>query len=333
MMDATQNTVGVAKAGANIALMKYWGKRTSNPPGLNLPATSSLSITLDALKTTTQVKITPGAATDVMILNGQAISDPRVSAFLDLIRIRADQPDTFCEVRSENNFPTAAGLASSASGFAALTVAASRAFELDLTIDELSRYARQGSGSAPRSLFGGFAVMHRGQRDDGEDAIAEGLMSPEDWPLEVVVAITNQEAKATSSTLGMKHTAQTSPYYNTWVMHNQERFLEARASVLSKDFEKLAHFAEASALQMHASAIAAEPGVLYWQPATMACLHLIRHLRNEKGVGVFFTVDAGPQVKAVCLPGASKEVANMLENIPGVLEVICSGLGAGALSQ
>ncbi len=316
-----------ARAGANIALIKYWGKRVGG--ALNLPATSSLSLTLADLQTTTEVGVCADLKAHEVRLNDRAVDEPRISMFLDHIRALVGRDAPYAKVVSNNNFPTAAGLASSASGFAALALAATRAYGLNVSADELSALARMGSGSAPRSLWGGFCVMHKGQRDDGMDAVAKPLLDAASWPLEVVIAITATDAKSVSSRVGMNHTMATSPYYEVWVSHNERRLEAAKQAVLTQDFEHLAELSEASALQMHASAMAAEPGVLYWQGATMACLHVIRDLR-AKGGGVFFTVDAGPQVKAVCLPGQSSVVAGALSNIPGVIDVTCTHLGPGA---
>jgi len=328
-MSAKPN-IGRARAGANIALIKYWGKRSA--PSLNLPATSSLSVTLDGLQTMTEVSVCADFSAHEVLLNDEAIDDTRLIAFLDHIRGLAGSLAPYARVVSRNTFPTAAGLASSASGYAALTLAATRAYGLEVEANSLSVLARMGSGSAPRSLWGGFCIMHRGERDDGLDAIAKPLLDVESWPLEVVIAITEHGPKAVSSRAGMKHTMATSPYYSAWVEHNEAKLSDATTAVLAKDFEKLADLSEASALQMHASAMAAEPGVLYWNSATMACLHAIRDLRAQ-GQGVFFTVDAGPQVKAICLPGTSVEVANVLRGMPGVLDVYCTRLGPGATCQ
>jgi len=316
-----------ARAGANIALIKYWGKRSSS--SLNLPATSSLSVTLDDLETTTEVSVCADFGAHEVVLNDEVVDDTRLVAFLDHVRGLVGSPAPYARVVSSNNFPTSAGLASSASGYAALTLAATQAYGLDLDANALSVLARMGSGSAPRSLWGGFCIMQRGERDDGRDAIAKPLLDAESWPLEVVIAITEHRPKSISSRVGMNHTMATSPYYAAWVEHNEARLGDAAAAVLARDFEKVADLSEASALQMHASAIAAEPGVLYWNAATMACLHAIRDLRAQ-GQGVFFTVDAGPQVKAICLPGVSARVAKALSDLPGILEVHRTRLGPGA---
>jgi len=318
----------IVQAPANIALIKYWGKRTGCG-NLNLPATGSLSITLSDLLTTTKVELDQSLQADAISLNGIAVDEKRIHRFLDHVRSLTGEVMPYCRIESSNNFPTAAGLASSASGYAALAMAASKAYGLSLDRTQLSGLARIGSGSAARSMFGGFVLMHRGIRDDGSDAFAEPLLDATAWPLEVVIAIVTTKAKAHSSTVGMNHTMATSPYYAQWIEHNEARLVQAKKAVLEKDFECLGALSEASALQMHASAMAAEPGVLYWQGATMECMHRIRQLRGE-GVPVFFTIDAGPQVKAVTLPGHASKVRDALADISGIEALEQTTLGAGA---
>ena len=317
----------LAQAQPNIALVKYWGKRD---PVLNLPAVGSLSITLDRLWTRTRVRVLPGHVGDRIVLNGRtdAAVGRRLSRFLDLLRQCAGV-DWGVEIESHNNFPTAAGLASSASGFAALALAGAKAFGLELGPGELSALARRGSGSAARSIFGGFVEWAHGQRADGSDSIAHPLLAATQWPLRVVVALTSTAAKSVGSSDGMQHTAATSPYQKAWVETQQADLDAARTAILTRDFETLADVSEHSCLKMHALAMAARPGLLYWNGATLEAMQRIRALRSE-GVPVFFTVDAGPQVKAVCLPAAAAAVAAALRDVPGVLEVIECGLGEGA---
>ncbi len=317
----------VVQAQPNIALVKYWGKRDE---ALNLPAVGSLSITLDRLWTRTSVRFLPGQSGDRVSLNGRSddVTTARVSAFLDLLRQRAGV-EWGAEVDSHNNFPTAAGLASSASGFAALALAAARSLGLDLTPTELSALARRGSGSAARSIFGGFVEWAHGQRADGEDSVARPLLGCDEWPLGVVVAVTSTATKAIGSTQGMRRTAATSPYHRAWIDTQEADLDAARTAIMRRDFEALAVVSEHSCLKMHALAMAATPGLLYWNGATLEAMQAIRSLR-EQGVPVFFTVDAGPQVKAVCLPEAVEAVAATLGAIAGVLDVIECGLGEGA---
>jgi diphosphomevalonate decarboxylase len=314
-----------ARAGANIALIKYWGKRDAE---LNLPAAGSISITLDGLETITRLTPDPSLSRDELQVNDQPADPVRVAAVLDRMRALADQTGYF-QVASHNNFPTAAGLASSASAFAALVEAANQALGAGLDASRRSEMARRGSGSAARSILGGFVEMAEGQAADGRDCVAHQLLAAESWPLEVVVAVVDDSAKAVSSTEGMNRTMQTSPYFPAWVESVSADLIEARKAIEKQDFERLADVAEFSALKMHASALAARPGLLYWKAATLACLHEVRAMRAV-GKGVFFTVDAGPQVKAVCLPGESAAVAEALTEIVGVVKVIRTGLGPGS---
>lgn len=327
MPEETVHRPITAVAGANIALIKYWGKREA-PQELNLPSTGSLSVTLKELFTTTEVTPSEVLETDEIWLNGVQSSDPRLPAYLDRIRTHLGGALPFCKVVSTNNFPTSAGLASSASGFAALAAATTHAYGASLDHAGLSALARLGSGSAARSVFGGFVLMARGRLLDGSDAIARPLMDEQQWPLNVVIAITSEQPKTHSSRAGMVHTTATSPYYSAWVQHNEQRLTMAQKAVEQRDFEALADLSEASALQMHASALAAEPGVIYWHAATLACIHRIRELRKS-GVAVFFTVDAGPQVKAICLPQETEKVTQALQDVSGVREVRSTGLGPG----
>ena len=316
-----------ALAQPNIALVKYWGKRDA---ALNLPAAGSLSITLDALHTRTRVRFDDALAADDISLNGERdeAQSRKIGAFLDLFRTRTGTTAR-AHVESGNDFPTGAGLASSASGFAALTVAVDRALGLGLDARELSMLARRGSGSAARSIFGGFVEMAAGARDDGEDAFATPLLDAAAWPLKVVVAITTREKKTISSRVGMDRTRDTSPFYRDWLATVPGDLATARDAVQTRDFEKLGAVSEASCMAMHAVMLATRPALIYWNAATLDCIQCIRTLQAE-GTGVFFTIDAGPQVKAVCLPDDATDVAEALRDVAGVQNVLVSGLGEGA---
>lgn len=320
-----------AWAGTNIALVKYWGKR---PGSMNLPAAGSLSLTLADLGTRTSVRFLSKAVSpdrpDEIWLNG-APADPafarRTSLFLDRVRSLAGI-DHAAHVVTENTIPTAAGLASSASGFAALATAASRAAGLALSPPELSRLARQGSGSAARSIFGGFVEMAAGTAESGEDAVAHQVLPPESWDLRLVVALTAKGAKAIGSTEAMTHTAATSPFFAAWIESVDHDLADARDALSKRDFGRLGRITERSCLRMHASAMASDPGILYWNPVTVAAIHELRALRS-RGVGVYFTIDAGPHVKALCEAENAATVAQALASIPGVLETLIAHPGPG----
>ena len=315
-VQAKATTTTVAEAHPNIALVKYWGKQ--NRPG-NYPATPSLSITLDTLTTRTEVNDATGG--DEFFLDDEPKNDNKVSACLAALRTRYDIPP-LC-IRSANNFPTAAGLASSASGFAALVCALDAHCELNLSKAELSANARQASGSAARSIFGGFVAMSE------PDWTATELLGPEVWPLTTVIAITATQAKLTPSSEGMRISAATSPFYPAWITSTEEDFRQGIAHVMSQDFASLAELAEHSCLKMHGLMMSSQPGLVYWNAATLACIQVVRTLRAD-GLPVFFTVDAGPQVKAVCQPEVATIVAKALAAIPGVLRTMAARLGDGA---
>jgi diphosphomevalonate decarboxylase len=311
-----------ARAHANIALAKYWGKLDV---GKNLPAVPSLSLTLDALVTTTTVEFDAGLADDELSLDGRAARDKekkRVTGLLDQVRAAA-KVATRARVTSTNSFPTAAGLASSASGFAALALAATRAAGLDWSRDAVSSLARAASVSAARSLYGGFVVLPAG----GESA--EPLAPGSHFPLAMVVALTRAGEKSVGSTEGMLRTAKTSPYYRGWVEHAPALFDRIKSAVLARDLTVLGPAMESSALSMHASMFAADPPIVYFSPTTLAAMERVRELRAS-GVPAYFTMDAGPHVKVLTLPEHTEEVATRLAETAGVLQVIRCAAGGDA---
>ncbi len=317
-----------AKANSNIALIKYWGKRDKR---LNLPAVGSISLTLDGLSTITSVTFNSAHAEDQFNLNNENIEGnekKRVTDFLDILR-GISGISTAAKVSSENNFPTAAGLASSASAFAALALAAAKAAGLNLDKRKLSELARRGSGSAARSIFSGFVEMFKGSNEDGSDAVAEQIADKHYWDLRLLIAVTSSKKKKTSSTSGMTISKQTSPYYDSWINTAENDLAEMRSIIKDHDFQKLGELAEYSCLKMHALALAGRPGLFYWNGITLDVMRFIREMR-EQGTEVYFTVDAGPQVKAVCEPGSVQKVKKSLLSFPGVEEVLETGLGDGA---
>ncbi|MGM0557123.1 MAG: diphosphomevalonate decarboxylase [Myxococcota bacterium] len=314
-----------AVAHPNIALVKYWGKRDIE---FNLPAAGSVSMTLGGLETRTHVEFDPELTRDQFELDGAVVEAgtriDRVSGFLDLIRERAGI-EVRARVVSANNFPTAAGLASSASGFAALAVAAAAAAGLQLDDRELSVIARRGSGSAARSIYGGFVEMRPGEHGEpavaSEEAYAQPIAPPEHWDLQCLVAVTVEGEKDVGSTEGMNRTERTSPYFPAWVESVPDDIEAARVAIEQKDFAHLAAVAERSCLRMHASAIGAEPGVLYWRGTTVDLIHRIREARAS-GTSAFFTIDAGPHVKVFCPAAEADDVRALLEDVDGVRDVL-----------
>jgi diphosphomevalonate decarboxylase len=309
-----------AAACSNIALAKYWGK-TDSPE--NIPAVPSLSITLAGLQTRTTVELDPTLVADLCWIDDEPLQNrprERIVALLDRVRHRAGVT-TRARVTSRNDFPTAAGLASSASGFAALALAATRAVGLDLPLTEVSAIARQASASAARSLFGGFVVL-RGER-------AEPLAPPDHWDLAMIVAVTQAGPKAVGSTAGMQHTRATSPYYAAWVDHAPLTFEEIRSAVLDRDLDRLGPAVEQSALMMHASMLAARPALCYLTPTTLAVVDAVRRLRDA-GLAAYFTIDAGPHVKVLTARASEAPVRQAIDAVPGVLRTILCRPGPGA---
>ena len=293
-------SVGKGSAPVNIALSKYWGKRDTI---LNLPTNGSASISLPGLGTETKIKIISPADNnqDRVSLNGQLLEADnafakRVSAFLNHFR---DNTDTLFEVTTYNSVPTAAGLASSASGYAALVLALNDLFEWNLADKELSLLARLGSGSASRSLFSGFSVWHQGIQDDGLDSYAESIETQ--WP-EFCVGLLEIDVKQkpVSSTQGMQNTVETCALYQAWPEQANRDLQTILQAIKEKNFSTLGKTAEHNALTMHATMIATWPPIVYWQPESVEAMHKVWQLR-EQGVEVYFTMDAGPNLKLLFL--------------------------------
>lgn len=318
----------IAEACANIALVKYWGKRDT---GLNLPAVGSISLTLNALKTTTKVTYKSELKKDSLIIDDKPASDlqtRRVANFLDIVREKAGSNSCF-EIISENNFPTGAGLASSASAFAALSIAASSVCGLDLDLKNLSILSRQGSGSAARSIFGGIVEMHRGEDPGGLQDFAVQLEPEDYWDLRCVILITSEEEKIIGSTDAMKLSAQSSPYYETWVRTSVDDLHDMKTAISQKDFEKLGELAEYSALKMHALTLSSRPAIIYWNKTTLELIEEIRAIRKT-GFPAYFTIDAGPQIKVITLADHSAKLMEQFSQFAGVKKCIESRLGPNA---
>ena len=298
-----------ASANTNIALIKYWGKVDEVQA---IPATSSLSLTLGGTRTTTTVSFDGGdGAADSVTINGSSSSGAelaRVSRFLDLVRSRSGITAA-ATVTSRASVPLAAGLASSAAGFAALAAAASRAAGMDLDDRELSRLARRGSGSATRSIFGGLVRWNAGH--DDASSYAEPVTCEMD--LAMVVVVLSKSDKPISSTRGMRATMSTSPLFPAWVEASGKDLQVALEAVRAGDLERLGEVVEGNALGMHATMMAARPGIIYWLPQTVAALHGIRAMRQE-GLPVWATIDAGPNVKILTEGARAEEVATALRD-------------------
>jgi diphosphomevalonate decarboxylase len=318
----------VAIANSNVALAKYWGKRNER---LNLPYTGSISITLAGLSTTARVRFGTERNHDHVVMNGEQVDTSpayAVRQFLDHVRQAAGERAA-ADVEIRSNFPVAAGLASSASTFAALALAASSALGLPLSPRELSALARRGSGSAARSILGGYAEWLPGEADDGSDSYAVQLAGPEHWRLGIVVAITDLGRKRVGSREGMAHALKQSPFFPAWLESHAADLEAVRQGILDRDLALTGRAAEHNCLKMHAASMAASPPLLYWKPATLAVIHRVLQLREE-GTEAYFTIDAGPQVKIICSWPQRDAVAAAIREVPGVQSVLLSEPGGAA---
>ncbi|MDM7887590.1 diphosphomevalonate decarboxylase [Curtobacterium sp. RHCJP20] len=308
-----------AVAHPNIALVKYWGKADAQ---LALPATGSVSMGLDVFPTTTTVTLDGAAGTDSLVLNGGAAPEGallRVQQFLDLVRDLAGSADRAAVV-SENTVPTGAGLASSASGFAALATAAAAAYGLDLSERDLSRLARRGSGSATRSIPGGVAVWHAG---DDQGSYAERVPAP---PMAMVVVTISAGEKAIGSREAMRRTIATSPFYPAWVTSTTETVGEMLDACAAGDFTRIGELTESNALRMHATIEGAFPPIRYLNARSVAVFDAVAELRTA-GTEAYATADAGPNVVVLTKPEDRGAVATALAGLGDVIE---SGTGPGA---
>ena len=311
----------LARAHPNLALAKYWGKLEGDG---NFPAVPSLSVTLGGLVTTTRVRFDARLAADRLLLNGEEANHTellRAVKLMDRVRAASGRADR-AEIISDNDFPTASGIASSASGFAALALAASRAAELDWDASRVSSMARESSASAARSVFGGFVELEAGADTARAIAPADHL------DLIILVCVAGEgKKKDIGSSDGMRRTAAKSPYYRAWLDVAPKMFADLRAALLAKDFEKMGELAENSSLAMHASAIAA--GVVYFGPVSLEGLHAVRRLR-ARGTPAFASMDAGPHVKVLTRRGDAALVGTWLRAIPNVSRVIEASPGGAA---
>lgn len=288
---------GKARAYTNIALIKYWGKKDEE---LILPMNNSLSLTLDAFYTETTVSFDPALQADTFLLDGQlqnTAATAKISRFLDLLRELAGTK-LRAAVTSENFVPTAAGLASSASGLAALAAAGNAALQLGLDDSQLSHLARRGSGSACRSIFGGFVEWEQGI--DDVTSLAHPLAANGfENDLAMLFVLINDKQKDVSSRDGMRRTVATSAFYPGWLASLPEDLAAIKQAIATQDFTALGRITEANGLKMHATTLAAVPPFTYWSPQSLLAMDLVRQLRAT-GTECYFTMDAGPNVKVLC---------------------------------
>ena len=327
VVDSPRMSVGEATAVAhpNLALVKYWGNRDH---ALRIPANGSISLTLGGLQTRTQVRFDSGLDRDQLTINDQPAepaAQERVTGHLNLIRELAGKRVPAL-VSSQSDFPQEAGLASSAAAFAALTLAGCAAAGLKLDRRELSSLARRGSGSAARSLYGGFVELVAGE--DHRSSFAQPLAPADHWKLIDLILLVSRESKVTGSTAGHA-AADTSPLQAARVADAPRRLQECREAISTKDFARLTEVVEQDSDMMHAVMMTSTPALHYLQPLTLAVMASVRSLR-ALGVAACYTVDAGPNVHCLCLPEGEQSLRETLEGLSPNQEILRAMPGEAA---
>lgn len=306
-----------AKSPANIAFIKYWGKKD---PKINLPFNNSISMNLSNCFTVTTVEFSSRFKKDRVFIDGKEVSAEkknRVVNILDIVRKRAKE-DFRAKVVSKNNFPADAGIASSASAFSVLALAASKAVGLNLSLKELSILARLGSGSACRSVVDGFAEWKRGR--DSQTSFAIQLASPDFWGLRDIVAVVAKEKKKASSTEGHA-AALTSPHYKMRLIGLKSRIKNLKEALLKKQFKRFGQLLEEEAISLHMVAMTSKPPIFYWNKGTIEIINKLDEWRAG-GLWAYFTMDAGPNVHVICQQRDEKEINKRLKNLPEVVFTI-----------
>jgi len=314
-----------AQSSPNIAFIKYWGNRDE---ALRLPVNPSLSMNLDGLFTRTSVTFDASLSVDSLELNGSPTFGPalaRVSRFLDIVRGMAGL-NAYARVSSSNNFPTGAGIASSAAAFSALALAASSAAGLRLSEAQLSRLARRGSGSACRSIPAGYVEWQVGESE--ADSYAISVAPVDHWDLVDCIAVLSSGHKPVGSTEGHA-AAPTSPLQAARVAGAPGRLDQARRAILERDFSSFASVVEADSNIMHAVMMTSQPPLFYWEPLSLQLIKTIPAWRAE-GLPCCYTLDAGPNVHVLCPRASAEELVNRLHHIPGVVQVLQAGPGGPA---
>jgi diphosphomevalonate decarboxylase len=320
------NTKSTAIAYTNTALIKYWGKLNEE---LIIPMNNSISVTNDTLKTTTTIEFSDEYKSDLFLLNGQKATGnikQKVINHLDYIR-SLSSTKVKAKVMSENNFPTSAGLASSASGFAALTVAVCDALELGKNDQELSRISRRGSGSSCRSIFGGYVEWLK--EDEQGDSSAIQLADEKWFEISNIVVVLNSEKRKINTRDAMKLSKETSPVYKTRVRNINQQLDIIRKSIKEKDFTLLGRTAEMDCLNMHFTAMTSNPSLVFWTPDTLALMKAVVEMR-EQDIEAYYTIDTGANIHVLTLPKNESKVMKRLEEIENIEQIFQTKPGPGA---
>jgi len=311
-----------AIAHPNIALIKYWGNKDQN---LRIPVNGSISFNLESLFTQTKVSFDSVYKSDHLTIDGNEITGSslaRVVSFLDIVRTLAGK-NLFAHVESMNNFPIGTGIASSASAFSALSLAASKAIGLDLSEKDLSRLARRGSGSACRSIPEGFVEWFPGKSDS--DSFSESIAPANHWDLVDIIAVISTEHKKVGSTAGHQ-LAGSSPLQAARIADTERRLEIVRNAILDKDFFTMAENVELDSNIMHAVMMTSNPPLMYWESTSITIMKTVKDWRNS-GLPVCYTLDAGPNVHIITTKDYSEKLISNLVAIKGIQKILKSYVG------
>ena len=308
----------VVIAHPNFALVKYWGKKDSNQ---NRPAMSSISVTVDSMISKTRIFKNFQSNHHQLFINGMEEYD--LSKILPPLEYLSEfsRTDEYLVIESQNNFPTSSGLASSASGIASFVTAYEAHYNLCLDINHKVEASMLGSGSAPRSLIGGFVLM-----DHKNDYRCSQILKEPEWPLDVLICIASKEPKEISSREGMEISKKTSPIYQDWLDVNDKHINLALNAIKNKDMAGLENVTEENCKLMHEVMKTSIPSISYMTEVTYRCLSEIENLRSL-GHKLFYTIDAGPQVKIICDPTSSEIIKNRIIETTDVIDIIHAGIG------
>lgn len=309
---------------SNLALIKYWGNRDDT---LNIPINDSISVSLEDLQTTTTVEFGPKHA-DSLVLNGDPAKgeakqrfEQFISHFRKLTGFRKP-----VRVESVNNFPTAAGIASSSSGFGALSHALYDAAGFEYQIPEISKLARLGSGSAARSPIAGYAHWYAGK--DHETSFATQLALADD--MRILVVLTDQSEKFISSIDAMQLSKRSSPFFTQRGVQSNKNISQLKQAIEDHDFSLLGKISQQEANNLHAVINTTGLGLYYWNPTSLAIMKYVNVIREEYEIPCYYTIDAGPQIKILMKSDQANAVQELVEDKFSMVEIISTSIGFGS---
>ena len=305
-----------AIAHSNIALIKYWGRSLESDPNMNIPSNDSVSMTKNGigdvkLQTHTTIEFSDAYDQDLALLNGEVLIGRNMERILRVVNhLRKQVNLDYCfKMMSKNDFPIQAGLASSASGFAALAIATVTALGKDFSKEKISKIARLGSGSAARSIHGGFVYWNKGTSH--ETSFAEQICGPDEFNMDAVIAIIHEGKKDVTSDIGHR-SAHTSPFNEVRIKLTQEQAKDIKKAILDDDFSKVGKIAEENCKYMHTVMMTSNPPLFYWHSDTLRLIKATEEIRKD-GLECYFTIDAGPNIHYLCRSEDSHELQKLLE--------------------